>query len=101
MKLPVSPAGSSVQNKTGSWRSDRPFVSEKCIGCGICVRFCPDRCMELIDKPNASGKIVKIDLDYCKGCGVCANECPVKAILMKREQECRDAENVKNGEVKK
>ncbi len=85
MKIPFSKPGSSAGNKTGSWRSECPLILENCNGCGICVRFCPERCMRLITKEDR--KTVEIDFDYCKGCGICANECPVKAVLMKKEGE--------------
>jgi 2-oxoacid:acceptor oxidoreductase delta subunit (pyruvate/2-ketoisovalerate family) len=64
----------SSENKTGSWRSAKPVVTDKCIGCGICVDFCPEGCIVIEQKKS------KIDYDYCKGCLICANVCPVKAI---------------------
>ncbi len=75
---------SSLNNKTGSWRSFRPIVdSEKCIACGICEKICPDSAAFLKNKKN----IIKaeINYDYCKGCGLCSKECPVKAISMEKE----------------
>lgn len=84
--------------KTGDWRFMRPEVnSDKCDGCGICVKFCPESTMELakrcplrkeIKKNKAEKKsqeVVQIDYDWCKGCGVCAAICPVRAIIMKKE----------------
>ena len=66
--------------KTGDWRNMKPEVDrEKCIGCGTCVKYCPEAVIELNEKK------AEIDYGYCKGCGVCAVECPVKAILMKKE----------------
>lgn len=70
----ITEAGNSVQNKTGSWRSFKPIITNKCIGCGTCARFCPENCI-LIENKKA-----KINYDYCKGCLICVNECPVKAI---------------------
>jgi pyruvate ferredoxin oxidoreductase delta subunit len=80
----VTNPGSSKSNKTGSWRTLKPRVLfEKCIGCGTCVRFCPEGCIKLINKKSTIG------YDYCKGCGICAIECPVKAIVMEKEdKEC-------------
>jgi pyruvate ferredoxin oxidoreductase delta subunit len=66
---------------TGYWRYARPAVDkDKCIGCGTCVKYCPEAAIDF-DKNN------KADIDYCfcKGCGVCARECPVKAIKMEKE----------------
>lgn len=66
--------------QTGSWKYMKPEVDEKkCIGCGTCVKFCPEATIEL-DKNKKS----KIDYEWCKGCGVCAEVCPVKAIIMKK-----------------
>ncbi len=73
----VRDPGSSVKNKTGSWRTFKPILDkEKCIDCGNCILFCPEGCIT---------KDYDIDYDYCKGCGICAEECPVKAIKMERE----------------
>lgn len=83
-------------NKTGSWRSYRPIISEEgCIGCGTCVKYCPEACIDFIERKdagaeNSQGKkkskmLAKIGYDFCKGCGVCADVCPVKVIAMKKE----------------
>ena len=67
--------GSTVKNKTGNWRTERPIVNmAKCTGCGICWVVCPD------GAPFKKGKIFDIDYDYCKGCLICKKECPFKAI---------------------
>jgi len=64
---------------TGSWRNKTPIVDrKKCIGCGTCVKFCPEACIILKEKKAV------IDYKFCKGCGVCAEVCPVKAIAMKK-----------------
>lgn len=84
--------------KTGDWRFMRPEVNpDKCDGCGICVKFCPESTMELTKRcplpkeiqknkgAEKSQEVVQIDYDWCKGCGVCAAVCPVRAIIMKKE----------------
>lgn len=72
--------GSSIQNKTGSWRTERPvFLHKTCTDCFLCVLVCPDGVI------SGSNKIYDVDLDFCKGCGICAEECPVKDIVMERE----------------
>ena len=76
---------------TGYWRYAKPVVNnKKCIGCGKCVKYCPEACIELINNQkltanNKKGKVASIDYCFCKGCGVCARECPVKAIKMEKE----------------
>ena len=78
--------------KTGDWRYMKPeVIKEKCVGCGICVKFCPEAAIELItdnQQQTTKNKIADIDYYFCKGCGVCANVCPERAIIMKKETEC-------------
>jgi len=79
----VNPLSTTV-NKTGGWRSFKPITDfEKCIGCGMCVRVCPDSCIVMATKKDKSKPVT--DYDFCKGCGLCAAECPVKAITMEKE----------------
>ncbi len=88
----VANPGNTTVNKTGAWRTYRPSLDfNKCTGCGICTRFCPEGCIELgkpegfqsksaseTKNPNPLKAI--IDYDYCKGCRICEVECPFKAI---------------------
>ncbi|MBU2634319.1 MAG: 4Fe-4S binding protein [Nanoarchaeota archaeon] len=75
--------GSSLDYKTGSWKSLKPILdTKKCINCMRCVVFCPDDCIPLKD-----GKRLETDLDYCKGCLICLEVCPVKALSAKKESE--------------
>jgi pyruvate ferredoxin oxidoreductase delta subunit len=75
----ISEPGSTLRNKTGSWRTLHPVIDyKKCIKCGLCWTFCPDA---------AISKDFKINYDYCKGCGICASVCPVKAIVMEKEKK--------------
>ncbi len=72
--------------KTGSWSYLHPKVDkERCTGCGRCVSFCPEACVELIEEKGPDSKIKKkaqVNYNFCKGCGVCMAECPVEAIRM-------------------
>ncbi|MFH1707361.1 MAG: 4Fe-4S dicluster-binding protein [Planctomycetota bacterium] len=84
-KLPwggmIPEPGTSVEYKTGAWRSFRPLWNEAvCKQCLKCNLLCPDVSIKVVD-----GKMKGIDLDYCKGCGICATTCPFKAIEMKNE----------------
>ena len=70
-----------ADTKTGVWRSERPVVAAGlCVGCGICVQYCPVGCI-LKDKP------VEIDYTYCKGCGICVTTCPKGALSMQKEND--------------
>ncbi len=48
----------------------------KCIGCGICIKACPEPCV--IRKVD--GNKVSINVMRCKVCLLCASVCPKKAI---------------------
>lgn len=78
----IAKGGSSKSNKTGSWRVDsRPtFKHDACIGCKICMSYCPEGCISGTGKEN-----IDADLAFCKGCGICAVVCPKKAIEMVKE----------------
>jgi pyruvate ferredoxin oxidoreductase gamma subunit len=70
-------AATSVQVKTGAWRTVRPVVDEtRCNQCWwICSTFCPDSAITV----SAEDRPV-IDYDHCKGCMICVAICPSHAI---------------------
>lgn len=74
--------GSSMNNKTGSWRIEkRPkFLQKDCIACNMCVQICPEGCITGKEKNSYD-----FDPGYCKGCGNCAAICPKKDIEMVNE----------------
>lgn len=41
------------------------IIKEKCIGCGICIKYCP------VHAISVTGKKASIDLDSCTECGLC------------------------------
>ncbi len=80
--------GAAIKNKeenypkTGGWKNAIFCVNEKCIGCGMCEKHCPEATIRM--KMIGDKKKAKIDPEFCKGCGICANVCPVGAIDVKK-----------------
>jgi len=59
----------------------RPYPEvkvNKCIGCGICVKNCPPKVIDLVNKKAV------INTDNCIRCFCCHELCPEKAIGIKR-----------------
>lgn len=51
------------------------MCSAGCIGCGICVKNCPQGAVKV------ENFCAGIDQQKCSGCGICAEKCPKKAIV--------------------
>ena len=67
----------SVQVRTGLWRTTRPVVDEgRCTRCSwICSTYCPDSAIAV-----GPDRRPVIDYDHCKGCMICVAVCPPHAI---------------------
>ena len=76
--------GSAEKKKTGSWRTFRPVITEKCIGCKMCELYCPDSAIKVVEEGGKKKAVV--DYDHCKGCLICMKICPSKAIEKEREK---------------
>ena len=48
-------------------------ITDDCIGCGKCMKNCPQRCIK-------KGKPFEIRQEHCLHCGNCYENCPVKAV---------------------
>jgi uncharacterized Fe-S center protein len=70
----IGMGGGSRAGKMDMHADVRPRVSEACIGCGKCTRWCQVKAIKLRDKKAV------IDHDVCVGCAECIAVCPVSAI---------------------
>lgn len=50
------------------------FVGQGCIGCKLCYSVCPQKCIDILQKP------VIIEQGRCLHCGNCADICPKQVI---------------------
>jgi len=73
----IHAAATSVEVKTGLWRTLRPVIDyDRCSRCWwVCSTFCPDSAIAV----DAQGR-PDIDYDHCKGCLICVAKCPPHAI---------------------
>ncbi len=61
-------------NRSDNKPSIKKNCSVGCIKCGICVRKCPENCIELING------IPAVDYAKCTSCGECIKACPDKVL---------------------
>jgi pyruvate ferredoxin oxidoreductase gamma subunit len=82
-------AATSVQVRTGLWRTMRPVVDlEHCHRCHwVCSSLCPDGVIAV--EPDG---FPRIDYEHCKGCMVCVAVCPPHAIRAVPETRARQEE---------
>jgi len=57
-----------------STRPQIQWLETRCIGCGTCVKTCPQGCLTKTER-----RIV-IDRQLCNGCGDCSEHCPANAM---------------------
>ena len=50
------------------------YVGKGCIGCKLCYSVCPQKCIDIAQKP------VVIEQNHCLHCGRCAQICPMQTI---------------------
>jgi pyruvate formate lyase activating enzyme len=60
-----------------SFKTEKLYNKNKCIGCGSCVAVCPENALTLTKTDG-----VVTDFEKCILCGKCAEVCPTKAIEM-------------------
>ena len=54
---------------------------EKCNGCELCAKGCPEGALKMID-----GKAKLVAELYCDGLGACIGQCPVGAIAIEERE---------------
>lgn len=60
--------------------------TEKCKGCGLCVKVCPKGSLAISEHSNSKGLFpVEFVGDECTGCAMCAIICPDAAIEVYKE----------------
>jgi NAD-dependent dihydropyrimidine dehydrogenase PreA subunit len=57
------------------------IINENCTGCGLCVKRCSRRVLEIIADENGKRVVVKKP-DKCTACGDCIPKCKFNALEM-------------------
>jgi pyruvate ferredoxin oxidoreductase gamma subunit len=85
----IHAAATSVEVKTGLWRTMRPVIDySRCNRCWwVCSTFCPDGAINVGTEGTPD-----IDYDHCKGCLICVSICPPHAIEAVAEHLARAEE---------
>ena len=76
-------------------KSEIVIDEQRCRGCGYCVQFCPNHCLEISsERINKQGYFmpVVVNNDLCSRCGACAWMCPHWAIEVYSQNEDHTAE---------
>lgn len=69
-----------IPDKT-TFRGKIQYDKEKCIGCGLCIRVCPAKAIEM----KTEEKKIRIYVGRCIFCGQCIDICPKNALSMGEE----------------
>lgn len=73
--------GASVRGKRAQHDTHVQINHEICVGCGRCVKVCPQKALSLVDHKS------HVDISKCIGCFECMTVCPVKAISIDWETQ--------------
>jgi len=66
-----------------NYRGRQMLDTEKCVGCSMCSRVCPNDAIKMVDYKDK--KCPQIDIGKCCFCALCAENCPTKALTMTSE----------------
>lgn len=73
---------------TKEFRGRHILNPEKCVGCGLCAKVCPNKAIEMIERNTADNskkrvaRLPQIDYSKCCFCGLCVDVCPSAALQM-------------------
>ena len=69
-------------NLTERFRGRHIFYPDKCIGCQLCAKICPNNAIEMIEKEHNGKKVKFPEINYskCCFCGLCVDVCPRQAL---------------------
>lgn len=69
------------------YRGEHGFDVNKCKGCGLCARVCPNKAIDMVKygKDGENNKHPRIDMSKCCYCGLCQDICPSGAIELTRK----------------
>ncbi|MDR2866053.1 MAG: 4Fe-4S binding protein [Methanomassiliicoccaceae archaeon] len=72
-----------------NYRGRPGLIYERCVGCGVCMRMCPTKCIEIVDSDDNGKKVQRpqVNLGRCMMCGYCAEYCPVNAMIVTPDYE--------------
>ena len=66
------------ESESGNGEKKGFWITDACIGCGKCMRVCPQQCI-------TKGTPYLIRQENCLHCGLCFERCPVQAIVRRGE----------------
>lgn len=78
------------------------IITQKCTGCGLCIKSCPYNAIKLVDSPHQveSGRTVNqlavIDIEKCTYCGACVEACKRYDAIVLEKKEVKSQEDIKN-----
>ena len=69
---------------TEGFRGRHVYDPEKCKGCSLCAKICPNNAIEMVEREKDGKKVLQPQVDYskCCFCGLCVDVCPTGALKL-------------------